>query len=108
VAALVSLGFRAPTRRAKAENTTKEVAGVITGVGTRTPDLRIMRPPPVFRKAPSDNILRLSPKPLAEHLPHDTRHSEPLDTDLAALVDAWPNVPDAVKRGILAMVEACR
>ncbi len=31
-----------------------------------------------------------------------------LDTDLAALVDAWPNLPPAVKAGILAMVKACK
>jgi hypothetical protein len=28
------------------------------------------------------------------------------DTDLAAVVDAWPALPEAIKAGILAMVKA--
>jgi len=30
----------------------------------------------------------------------------PLDADLAAVVDAWPKLPEAIKTGILAMVTA--
>jgi hypothetical protein len=30
----------------------------------------------------------------------------PQDTDLAAVVDAWPELPEAIKAGILAMVKA--
>jgi hypothetical protein len=30
----------------------------------------------------------------------------PLDPDLAAVVDAWPALPAAIKAGILAMVQA--
>ena len=29
----------------------------------------------------------------------------PLDPELAAVVDAWPALPEAIKAGILAMVE---
>jgi hypothetical protein len=29
-----------------------------------------------------------------------------VDPDLAAVVDAWPNLPDAVRVGIVAMVKA--
>jgi hypothetical protein len=32
----------------------------------------------------------------------------PLAPDLAAVVDAWPKLPDAIKAGILAMVLAAR
>jgi hypothetical protein len=32
----------------------------------------------------------------------------PLDPDLAAVVDAWPKLPGAIKAGILAMVTAGR
>jgi hypothetical protein len=28
------------------------------------------------------------------------------DPDLAAVVDAWPNLPEAIKAGIVAMVKA--
>jgi hypothetical protein len=31
-----------------------------------------------------------------------------LDPDLAAVVEAWPNLPEAIKAGILAMVMATR
>ena len=30
----------------------------------------------------------------------------PLDADLAAVVDAWPALPDAIKAGILAMIRS--
>jgi hypothetical protein len=30
----------------------------------------------------------------------------PSDLDLAAVVDAWPALPDAIKAGILAMIRA--
>ncbi len=33
---------------------------------------------------------------------------DPLTPDLRALVDAWPDLPPAVRAGILAMVEATR
>ena len=29
-----------------------------------------------------------------------------IDPDLAALIDAWPNLPDAIRAGILAMIRA--
>jgi hypothetical protein len=32
----------------------------------------------------------------------------PIDPSLAAVVDAWPALPDAIKAGILAMVLAAR
>ena len=37
------------------------------------------------------------------HLPHDTRQTDP---DLAAIVDAWPTLPEPIKAGIVAMVKA--
>jgi hypothetical protein len=30
----------------------------------------------------------------------------PAEPDLAAIVDAWPTLPDAIKAGILATIEA--
>jgi hypothetical protein len=38
-------------------------------------------------------------------LPNDTCKSNP---DLAAVVEAWPDLPLALKAGILAMVKAAR
>jgi hypothetical protein len=40
---------------------------------------------------------------LASHLPHDTRSFAP---DLAAVVAAWPTLPEALRAGIVAMVRA--
>jgi len=34
--------------------------------------------------------------------------SPPLDADFAAIVRAWPTLPEAVKAGIVAMVEAAK
>jgi hypothetical protein len=32
--------------------------------------------------------------------------SRPIDAALAALIDAWPTLPEAIRAGILAMVRA--
>jgi hypothetical protein len=49
--------------------------------------------------------LRLLPRSVPPLFPHDARKTDP---DLAALVDAWPDLPEAVRAGIMAMVKACR
>jgi len=41
--------------------------------------------------------------PASHYLPTDTCKTDP---DLAALVDAWPALPEAVRAGIVAMVKA--
>jgi len=50
-----------------------------------------------------DKRLGLSDLPVADHLPTDTRKTDP---DLAAVVDAWPDLPEALKAGIVAMVRS--
>jgi len=53
--------------------------------------------------------LRLAHESLAHHLPTETiRTPTGIDPDLAAVVDAWPDLPEALKAGILAMVKAAR
>jgi hypothetical protein len=37
-----------------------------------------------------------------------TTHGVVADRDLAAVVDAWPKLPEAIKAGIVAMVRAAR
>ena len=54
-------------------------------------------------KAQSYTGLRSMGEPLADHLPTDTCQNDP---DLAAVVDAWPELPEALKAGIVAMVKA--
>jgi hypothetical protein len=46
-------------------------------------------------------------------LPKDTCKTYPIptvlaDPDLAAVVNAWPELPEAIKAGILAMVKAAQ
>ena len=82
-----------------------------------------------------DSQLKSSPPPVADHLPNDTgdqgigqrvetdlglvivgdrrlshwtRYSCKTDPDLAAVVDAWPELPEAIKASIVAMVKAAR
>jgi hypothetical protein len=47
--------------------------------------------------------LRISTPPVSHHIPTDTCQNDP---DLAAVVDAWQTLPEALKAGILAMVKA--
>ena len=49
--------------------------------------------------------LRLARESVAHHLPTDTCQNDP---DLAAVVTAWPGLPEAIKAGIVAMVKAAR
>jgi hypothetical protein len=47
--------------------------------------------------------LRNNPPALPHHLPTDIRHLPP---DLALVVGRWEGLPEAVRAGIVAMVEA--
>jgi len=75
--------------------------------------LRFSRPSHRTAKDGSGKELRQSPPEVAHHLPTDTCQSEPprptpTDPDLAAVVAAWPELPEAIKAGIVAMVKATR
>ena len=76
-----------------------------TGVGTRTPDLRIMRPQAVSPNGLSAHDLRQTAPSVAHYLPTDTCK---IDPELAALVTAWPNLPDAIRVSILMLVRAAK
>jgi hypothetical protein len=52
-----------------------------------------------------DKGLRLAQQTIAHHLPTDTCNTGP---DLAAIVAAWSELPEAIKAGILAMVKAAQ
>jgi len=64
-----------------------------------------MRPPLGCSKGTPGNSLRQGPSQVAEHLPNDTCKTDP---DLAAVVDAWHELPEAIKAGIVAMVKNAR
>jgi hypothetical protein len=76
---------------------------ISTGDGTRTHDLRIMRPPQPARE-PLENKPETSNKQtLAPFRIHDDCKTDPV---LAEIVDAWTILPEAIKAGVLAMVRA--
>jgi hypothetical protein len=62
-----------------------------------------MRPPLNPRKGNSDRDLRQPTLPSSPILPTDAK-SYP--ADLAAVVAAWPELPEAIRAGIAAMVKA--
>jgi hypothetical protein len=64
---------------------------------------RFSRPPHDLPIVGRHLDLRLDPSVVAPHLPHDN-HSLP--PDLAAVVAAWPELPEALRAGIVAMVRA--
>jgi hypothetical protein len=50
-----------------------------------------------------DNNLRHSSETLAHYLPTDTCKNDP---ELAAVLSAWPALPEAIKAGIVALIKA--
>ena len=64
---------------------------------------RWRRPPLGCSKGMPDSHLSQAPPPVADHLPYDTCRTYP---DLAAVVEAWAELPEAIRAGILAMVKA--
>jgi hypothetical protein len=62
-----------------------------------------MRPQITPRKGKRIQDLPQSGTGSAEHLPNDSCKTDP---DLAAVVAAWPDLPEAIKAGILAVVKA--
>jgi hypothetical protein len=69
----------------------------------RTCNLGFGRPITESRKPDEDNGLRVAAPSVSHHLATDTCQTDP---DLARIVDAWPALPDAIKAGILALVQA--
>jgi hypothetical protein len=54
----------------------------------------------------TQEVTETPPKTLAYSLACETQKSPKLDPDLAALVGAWPTLPDAIRAGIMAMIRA--
>ena len=73
-----------------------------SGGGTRTPDTRIMIQHGYIDNGNQDNDLREIEKPRAA----PGAAVVTANPDLAAVLSAWPNLPDPIKAGILAMVKA--
>jgi hypothetical protein len=72
---------------------------------TRTINPLIKSPSAKNSKLIQVNGLRRSLHEVAHLLPTDARQGRP-SLDLAAVVEAWPHLPEAIRAGILAMVQA--
>ena len=70
--------------------------------GIRTPDLLIANQLPSERKSRRDKGLDASPKGLSAPFQRAGQNA----LNAAELAAAWPRLPEAVKAGILAMVNA--
>src|SRR5271157_4857157 len=75
--------------------------GWLTGFEPAISRSTIWIPPPPHHDQDSD--LRPPSRALSPPLPTDTCRTDP---DLAAVVAAWPSLPEALKAGIVAMVGA--
>jgi hypothetical protein len=58
---------------------------------------------PIGRKGKTNKDLQQAADSVAHPLPTDKRKISP---DLAAVINAWPDLPEAIRAGILAMVKA--
>jgi len=71
--------------------------------GIRTRDIQIHNLDTDPPNLDQDSDLRQSSRAIAHLLPTDTCQNYP---DLAAVVEAWPDLPEAIKAGIVVMVKA--
>jgi hypothetical protein len=64
-------------------------------------------PLPISRKGKArEEVTANPPEFAAQTLAHEKRFGPEIDADLDRLIDAWPTLPEAIRAGILAMVEA--
>ncbi len=73
--------------------------------GIRTRDIQIHNLDTDPPNHGQDTDLRQPSRAVAHLLPTDTCQKYP---DLAAVIEAWPNLPEALKAGIVAMVKAAQ
>ena len=80
-----------------------------SGGGTRTPDTRIMIPPPACRNEHSQqHVTESADGVLPENRPSQSNCSLPEDADFARLMEAWPGLPGHVRAAVMALVDAAR
>jgi hypothetical protein len=70
---------------------------------TKVTPRRILSPPEGSPKGFQGNDLRLATPGLAAQGKRATRDQAP---DLAEVIDAWPNLPEPIRAGILAMIRS--
>ena len=58
---------------------------------------------PDLRNQQCGNALRFSSPPVSHYIPTDTCQNDP---DLAAVIEAWDRLPEAIRAGIMAIVTA--
>ena len=75
-----------------------------SGGGIRTPDTRIMIPPATPQNPEENTHSRDCAAPgAAVEWPEG-----PIDPDLGDVIQRWPNLPEAVRTGILAIVRSIK
>ena len=74
---------------------------------TRTGDLSFTKAQAASAK-PITKVVCGSAAATPSSSPGSRDENRPLDDDLRRLIDAWPTLPDPVRAGIAAMVEAAR
>jgi hypothetical protein len=74
-----------------------------SGDGTRTHDLRIMRPGVESPNGQRDKGFGPARDPVAPYLPPDTCRG---DFGLVSVIDSWPTLPEPIRAAILALVRA--
>ena len=79
------------------------VAGALPGLQNRGDDSVSHEAATQLRK-PSPSLAAQGKRAARNSPPLDA----PTDPDLAAVVEAWPELPEALKAGIMAMVKAAR
>jgi hypothetical protein len=74
--------------------------GLSEGDGTRTRNHRIDSPTEAHQKEPENTEI----SPVETSACRPACRTEPADADLERVVAAWPDLPDAIRRAVLALI----
>ena len=77
------------------------------GERIRTVDIHVGNVTDTDSQTPANQPVTKSAPTVCSKYAANRAGNSPPDPALAALIEAWPTLPDAIKRAILAMIDAC-
>ena len=81
-----------------------EMSSAKAGDGSRTHDVQLGKPATHFASADESSACKRG-NPNPSTIPSSQAQNEGIDVRLQQIIDSWPSLPEAVRAGIVVMVE---